>query len=189
MKFKLNLIREIQAEHEARETNRIKISGLVMLCYGLLGLTLIYSIFFVFQMRGIVLQERERLASVKAEYKRYKASEMIVSKADIELLDKLQNNRIFWTKKLLVMARYLPESYWITQLDCNRSELTVNGYGYISDKQEQLMTLHDYLDALRNENTFNDVFRTIYLNSTIRSDDDERKRERVSFSYTGIGGR
>lgn len=188
MKFKLNLIREIQAEHEVRESRRKRVSGLICFSYGILVLVLIIGIFQVVKMRAAVIAEKQRLALVKAEYQRYKASEMIVTKADVEMLDKLQNSRIFWTKKLLVMARYLPDDYWITKFGYDRTALVVDGYGYISDRQEQLLTLHAYLDALRNDGTFTDVFRTAYLNSTVRNDDNSLNRERVSFSYTGLRG-
>jgi Tfp pilus assembly protein PilN len=188
MKFKLNLIRELQAQQELKRSTRTKVAWLMVLSYGLLIIVLAYGIGEVFTMRAKVGEERSRLLLVKTEYQHYKASEMIVNKADVELLSRLQNSRIYWTKKLLVMARYLPENYWITQFGYDQNALTVNGYGYISERQEQLMTLHDYLDALRKDSNFNDVFRPIFLNSTVRND-DERKRDRISFSYTGIGRR
>ena len=189
MKFKLNLIREIKAEQEARARRRRVTAWLFSICYSLLILVFIYGVTDIVQMRLLVGDERERLDAVKTEYQRYKATSEIVSKADVELLDRLQNNRIFWTKKLLVMASHLPENYWITDFGYDESQLTVNGYGYISDKQEQLITLHEYLNGLRIEPTFNDVFKPVYLNSTIRKDEKIRSRKRVSFSYTGIGGK
>jgi hypothetical protein len=188
MKFKLNLIREAEADRLTRESSRKKIGVIVGAAYAILAIVICYSVFDVLSMRNQVAEERKRLESVKAEYQRYKASSMIVNKSDVELLSMLQNNRIFWTKKLLVMARYLPADYWITQFGFDRQALTVEGYGYISDKQEQLITLHDYLNALRNDRSFSDVFRPTYLNSTVRKD-DERARKRVSFSYTGVLGR
>lgn len=185
MKFRLNLIRELHAEQKASQSRRKKAVWLILVCYSILICVLGYGLYQTTQMQAMVIDEKARLAAVKAEYQRYKASEMIVSKADVELLDRLQNNRIFWTKKLLAMARYLPENYWITQFGYDRTAFTVDGYGYISEKQEQLITLHDYLDALRKEKTFNDVFPLIYLNSTVRN--DEYNRLRASFSYTCIG--
>ncbi|MBN2037672.1 MAG: hypothetical protein JW768_13105 [Chitinispirillaceae bacterium] len=187
MKFKLNLIRELLAEQRAREAVRRKVAALVAVCYSLLGIILVYGIFQTFMMRSMVIDERTRLAVVTEEYQHYKATEMIVSKADVELLDRLQRSRIFWTKKLLAMANYLPGNYWITEFGYDRTAFGVDGYGYISEKQEQLITLHDYLDGLRKEPTFNDVFPSIYLNSTIRKDDKQNRR-RVSFSYSCIGG-
>ncbi|MBN1129880.1 MAG: hypothetical protein JXA71_12885 [Chitinispirillaceae bacterium] len=189
MKFKLNLIREIKAEQEFREKRRRATAWLFFFCYAVLLAVLAYGANEIVRMRQKVADERERLEAVKTEYQRYKASSEIVSKADVELLDLLQNNRIFWTKKLLVMASHLPENYWIMDFAYNTRELTVNGYGYISEKQEQLITLHQYLDGLRREPTFSDVFKPVHLNSTIRDDEKDRSRKRVSFSYSGIGGK
>lgn len=189
MKFRLNLIREIKAEQEAAQKRRRFSANLFAICYSLLAVILIYGITDILTMRLKVAEERKRLENVKAEYQRYKSTTEIVSKADVELLDRLQNNRIFWTKKLLIMARCLPENYWITQFGHDGAALTVNGYGYITDRQEQLITLHAYLDGLRRDPAYNDVFKPTYLNSTIRADETGKGRERVSFSYTGIGGR
>ncbi len=111
-----------------------------------------------------------------------------MNKADIELLDKLQNSRVFWTKKLMVMAHCLPANFWIKRLDYGKKMLTVEGYGYISPQQQQLITLDEYLHALRQDGMFNDVFKSVYLNSTIRNDDEQR-RARVSFSYSAAEGK
>lgn len=189
MKFKLNLIREIKAEQEASAKRRRVTAWLFTFSYSVLILVILYGVTDIVQMRMKVGDERKRLDAVKTEYQRYKATSEIVSKADVELLNRLQNNRIFWTKKLLVMASHLPETYWITDFGYDASQLTVNGYGYISEKQEQLITLHEYLNGLRTEPTFNDVFKPVYLNSTIRDDETNRSRKRVSFSYTGVGGK
>ena len=189
MKFKLNLIREIKAEQEAREKRRRATAWMFIVCYTALTAVLAYGATGIVKMRQMISEERQRLEAVKTEYQRYKASSEIVSKADVELLDKLQNNRIFWTKKLLVMASHLPENYWITDFAYNTKELTVNGYGYISERQEQLITLQQYLDGLRKNPTFNDDIKPVYLNSTIRDDEKYRSRKRVSFSFSGIGGK
>jgi Tfp pilus assembly protein PilN len=189
MKFKLNLIREIKAEQEARQRRRRAAAWLFFCSYTILAVIFVYGATDLLRMHRMVKEERGRLNAIKAEYQQYKATSEIVSKADVELLDRLQNNRIFWTKKLLVMASHLPENYWITDFGYDGSQLMVNGYGYISDRQEQLLTLHDYLDGLRKEPTFSDVFKPVYLNSTIRDDEKERGRKRVSFSYTGMGGK
>lgn len=188
MKFRLNLIRDIQEEQKSAESLRLKAMILIVACFGLLFVSLFYSLLQIYTMRSAVLEERARLARIKAEYQHYKASEMIVNKSDVELLDRLQNNRIFWSKKLLVIAHFVPDNYWITRFDYDRSLLNVVGYGYITDKQQQLVTLNEYLTLLRKEKTFNDVFREVYLNSTIRND-DQRKQARVSFNYAAVGGK
>lgn len=187
MRYRLNLIRERQQEQRASAVRRKRAAGLVALCFGVLALSVFYGLVQIVTMRSAVNEERARLARIKEEYQHYKASTMIVSKADVELLDRLQKSRIFWTKKLAVMARHLPEDFWITRFDYDRQTLTVDGYGYITYEQRQLITLHDYLDDLRKDKSFNDVFSPVYLNSTIRNDDESR-RARVSFNYAGVGG-
>jgi hypothetical protein len=188
MKFTFNLIREMQRRHRASEVRRVRLIGLTAFCFGLLLITLFYACLQILTMRASIQEEKTRLVRLKAEYQHYKASKMIVNKSDVELLDKLQYSRIFWTRKLAIMARYLPENYWITHMNYEPQALTVDGYGYISLQQQQLITLDDYLNSLRYDRMFNDAFKQVHLNSTIRSDDLE-KRARVSFSYTGVGGK
>jgi hypothetical protein len=111
---------------------------------------------------------------------------MIVNRSDIELLDRLQNDRIFWTRILVPVARYLPENYWITRFGYEKRALTVDGYGYISPRQEQLITIDDYLNELRRDAKFKRPFVNVYMNSTERHDD--KLRLKVSFSYSATGG-
>jgi hypothetical protein len=188
MKFQLNLIREMQADRETAARRRKRVLALLACCYGVLVLSMGYCTMRVLHMQSIVFSEKDGLQRVKTEFQHYKATEMIVSKADVELLDRLQNNRIFWTKKLVVMARCLPENYWITEFSYDRQALGIAGYGYISYKQDQLLTLHTYLNDLRAAPMFNDIFQSINLRETRRSE-DEHTRTRVSFAITCLGGK
>jgi hypothetical protein len=104
-----------------------------------------------------------------------------IDKSDIELLDKLQNKKVFWTRKIAAMAQHLPENYWITRFTFEHAVFSVSGYGYITPNQEQLISIDDYLNMMRSDRLFNDVFIYIYLTSTARTDEDSR--ERVSFEY------
>lgn len=84
------------------------------------------------------------------------------------------------------MALHLPNQppnpYWITSFGYNRTQFIVKGYGLISPEQEQLITIDDYLNNLRKDSSFSDVFTNCYLNSTVRQDDGVK--ERVSFDFS-----
>jgi hypothetical protein len=85
------------------------------------------------------------------------------------------------------MAYHLPENYWITDFSYNGTVYNVKGYGYITPHQEQLITVDDYLNLLREDKKFSDVFKAIFMNSVVRT--DEGYRERVSFEYSGTGSK
>lgn len=188
MKYRLNLVRDIQREQRAAQSRRVKMVTLTSASFGLLVLSLFYTVLQVLAMQDAVSQEKMRLKRIRMEYQHYRTSMMIVNKSDIENLDKLQDSRIFWTKKLVTLARYLPPNFWITRFAFDNKALTVEGYGYISPQQQQLITLNEYLNTLRDDAAFNDVFRQVYLNSAVRND-DEQKRARISFSFTAAGGK
>ena len=186
MKYQINLIQRLRLQEKKEQTRKRTLTLLTIAAFAALLLSLGYSATTVLHMNLVIAKERGELARIEREYKKYKATRMIVDKSDIELLDRLQTGRIFWTKKLAAMAYHLPNKapnpYWITKFGYKAPALNVQGYGFISNRQEQLITIDDYLNSLRNDSTFADVFPTSYLNATTR--DDEGYRERVTFDYS-----
>jgi hypothetical protein len=186
MKYQINLVEQIRRKEKKERKQKSMVTILLMVSFTLLLLSGAFTAQNIIKMRGTLHREQMELERIEAEYRKYKATKMIVDKADIELLDKLQTSRIFWTKKLAAMAYHLPDQpsnpYWISQFSYKDNKLNVKGYGFISPLQEQLITIDDYLNSLRADTTFSDVFGTCYFNSTDRA--DEGGRDRVSFDYS-----
>lgn len=182
MRYRINLVKGIREEERRRDAERARVVVLAVVCFAVLAGSMVYAATRVLAMRRTLAHERAELERIEAEYRRYKTTTMIVDRADIELLDKLYNGKVFWTKKLEAMARHLPEEYWITSFSHRRESYKVNGYGYISEAQRQLVTIDGYLNQLRKDESFSDVFRDVYFNSTVRRDEGSRKR--VTFDYT-----
>lgn len=185
MHYTINLVRKVRIDEKRAERKHLTITVLLICCFGILILSLFYSALQILKMENTLAEEQDKLDKIEKEYRQYKASQTIIDKSDIELLDRLQHSRIFWSKKLVATAQYLPENYWITQLGFRKPSFDVEGYGYISKKQEQLITMDDYLNQLRADTTFNDIFRNTYLNLTERQ--DEKTRERINFRYSAVG--
>jgi Tfp pilus assembly protein PilN len=170
--------------------NQIRIRVMVLNAFsvGILILALFYTALNIISMQRDIAQEQQRLDVVEAEYRKYKATTTIVDKSDLELLDKLQRDRIYWTKVLASMAFHLPNNapnpYWITKLSYNNDQFKIHGFGYISPMQEQLITIDDYLNQLRADSSYSYIFKNTYLNSTSRS--DEGKKERVDFEFSSL---
>lgn len=182
MKYKINMIRAQLLEKKRIERQRSLLFGTAVLSFAILVLATFYSYLQIRSMEMIIETEELKLKRIEDEYKNYEKTRMIIDRKDIELLEKLQHGRIYWTKKLAAMAFHLPENYWITKFENTpRGVFDVTGYGYISKDQKQLMTLDEYLNELRMDSTYNDDFRSTYLKSTVRT--DEKVRERVSFNY------
>ena len=187
MHYNINLVRATRIKEKKGERKRLTNLVFLLCALGVLLVSSLYTAFEILRMERVLTDEQDKVARIQEEYKRYKASKTIINKADIELLDKLQHERIFWTKKLVAMAQYLPENYWITDFAYDKRDFNVDGYGYITKEQEQLLTMDDYLNELRKDTTFNDVFRNTYLNLTERK--DERTRERITFKYSSISAK
>jgi Tfp pilus assembly protein PilN len=184
MKYAINLIRQIRIEEHKVMLLKNHIFTLAASCSGLLVIAILVLGFKILQMQISLKNERQQVNRIEMEYGKYKATKMVIDKADIERLDSLQANRTYWTKKIAAMAYYLPENYWITKFSFDGKMFNVGGYGYITQDQQQLITLDDYLNKLRADSTFNDVFKTTYFNSVQRS--DEEGQNRVSFEYSSM---
>jgi Tfp pilus assembly protein PilN len=185
-------VRETEKRHLKHKANMVLMS---FICFGLL----VFSGFYVFSqimaMESTLAREKDKLRMIEAEYRNYHEATSVIDKADIELLNQLQSNRIYWTRKLEAMASHLPDeqpvSYWITKFGYrdNSKTFTVGGYGYITQRQEQLLALDSYLNNLRADANFSDVFSSTFLKSTERQDDNSKAsavRERVSFEYASV---
>jgi hypothetical protein len=189
MKYSINLVRKMREEEKRAERRRLRTVALCFICFGALCLSVFYSTLQILRMERVLQDERNKLARIEAEFRKYQKTKMIVNKADIELLDRLQNSRIFWTKKLAAMAFHLPDNYWITSFGYRSPSFTVDGYGYISPEQKQLITLDNYLNELRFDSTFADRFIVTYLNSTVRKDEQGKMRVSFDFSSENRGAR
>jgi hypothetical protein len=184
MKYKINLVRQLRIQERKSLELKNRVFTLAASCAGLLVLAIVILIFQIMKMEIKLANERQQVNRIEMEYGKYRATRMVVDKADLERLDTLQGNRVFWTKKLAAMAYYLPDNYWITSFGFDGRTLNVKGYGYITQGQEQLITLDDYLNKLRADSTYKDIFNTTYFNAVSRSDEGDRSR--VSFEFSSL---
>lgn len=180
--YRINLIRDLR-EKEFRQERKRRMALIVGLgCFAFFLISVLYSALTIWQMEEVLRRERHKVDHLKQEYQKYTATRLIVDKSDLELLNSLQGKGIFWTKKLAAVAKYLPENYWITQFSFNAERLRVAGYGYVGAQQNQLIVLNGYLDKLRADTTFADVFKVIQLVGADRG--GEAGAGRCSFEFT-----
>lgn len=184
MKYSINLVRQMRLEETKAQRLKSRIFTLAAACTGLLVLAVLVLVFQMLRMQVSLKNERDEVNRIELEYGKYRATKMVIDKSDIQRLDSLQANRIYWTKKIAAMAYYLPENYWITKFSFDGKLFKVTGYGYITESQEQLITLDDYLNKLRADSTYNDVFKATHFNAVQRS--DEKGLNRVSFEYSSM---
>ncbi|MBN1131153.1 MAG: hypothetical protein JXA71_19340 [Chitinispirillaceae bacterium] len=184
MRYAINLVRQIRIEERRAVDLKNRIFALAASCSAVLVLAVLVMVFQILRMQIRLENERDEVNRIELEYGKYKATRMVIDKADIERLDSLQADRIYWTKKFAAMAYHLPDNYWITKFSFDGKMYKVVGYGYITEEQEQLITLDEYLNKLRADSTYKDVFTTTYFNAVQRSDEEDRSR--VSFEYSSL---
>ncbi|MDQ3001792.1 MAG: PilN domain-containing protein [Fibrobacterota bacterium] len=183
--YRINLIRDLR-EKEMKSEKRRRLTGILSLgCFGFFLLSLMYSTLTIWQMERVLKFEEEKLVRLNQEYQKYKSSRLIVDKKDVELLSGLQGRGVFWTKKLAAMAKHLPENYWITRFAYQNGKFIVSGFGYASNQQNQLLILDKYLNDLRKDPDFTDIFNVVQLEFA------ERKQEtgHVAFQFAAKAAR
>lgn len=180
--YRLNLIRDLRERERRQENRRQLLLFLGFACFGCFILSLLYSGMIMWRMERVIAIEQAKLTRLKLEYNKYTVTKLIVDRSDIELLNNLKGKGIFWTGKLAALAKHLPDNYWITKFKYANNQLYVAGFGYVPPQQDQLMVLDGYLNRLRSDTTFNDVFKTLRLNSVNRG--DEGSQARVSFEFS-----
>lgn len=181
MKYTINLIQDLLVEEKREKRRKLRQLTYFTTAMAILVTALFYTTLQVLSMRQMIEFEKEKLAKIEEEYRKYQATSMIVNRSDIELLDKLQRDRVFWTEKLAATALHLPDEYWIEKIGFSNT-YKVSGYGLIEPEQEQLITVDDYLNLLRADTTFNYDFPIVFLNAVTRT--DEGKTMRVSFELS-----
>jgi Tfp pilus assembly protein PilN len=188
--YRINLVRDLREQERIAERRHRRAVTLGIACFGMLALSLLYCAFSIWEMEHVIAAEKEKLEHLRQEYRKYTATNTTVDKADVELLNSLQQRGIFWTAKLGAMAKHLPDNYWITKFQFGAGQLHVSGFGYPSPKQEQLLILDDYLKKLRADSSFSDAFKSIHLDVASRS--EEVGAAKVAFEFTAttdkIGG-
>lgn len=181
MKYTLNLIQQHREELRKKRIKKLQMITLGLVCFIICASTFTYVFMQIQTMRLVIEKEKRYCEKIERMYKRYQSVKMIVNKEDIELLNQLQNRRILWTKKLESLARHLPEQYWINKFRYTNKNFTVEGGGFISKKQEQLITLDEYLTKLRADSNYHDIFPITRLTSATRTDD--KKKLRINYDF------
>lgn len=168
--YRINLIRDLRERERRIESKRRLTVILGLGCFGFFLLSLIYSGLTIMQMEHVLTREQDKVFHLKQEYQKYTATRLIVDKSDIELLGGLQGKGLFWTRTLAALAKHLPDYYSITDFRYANGELHITGYGTPGPRQDQLVVLEGYVNRLRADTSFADVFTRIFLNSVARQD-------------------
>lgn len=185
MKYHINLVSKIRQEEKHWQLqNSLQVYAFVALA-GIITIVLLKSALFLQLVRQDLQLAEQYLLTLQTEYQRYQQTTMTIEKQDLELLDKLQHGRLFWTKKLASMALPLPSNYWVNKFEFKTNRFSVDGFGYIDESQRQLITLDEYLTILRHDSVFRRGLEQVSLVETRRTDSKKYgdPRDQISFRF------
>lgn len=184
MKYQINLVAEIRLDEKKRQRlDSFQVYIFVILA-GVLTIVLLKGLLFVQLVRQDLALAQSHLKTLETEYQRYQQTTFSIEKQDLELLDRLQHGRLFWTKKLSAMAHPLPQNYWVNKFTFKNNQFTVDGFGYIDEEQRQLITIDDYLNILRADTIFRTNLELISFVETKRTNLHEQSQDRDEVSFT-----
>jgi hypothetical protein len=181
MRYSINLVRQTRVAERKAEQFRLRISVFSMICFGVLAVAVVFSFFEILSMHIVIMNEHQSVARIKNEYGKYKATRMIVDKADIELLDSLQNSRIFWTRKLTALAVHLPDYFCLGEFKYQPPDFQAAISCPLALQQNQLVTIDDFLNRLRQDSDWHDLFHKTVLYSASRGEQD--KKDQMQFQF------
>lgn len=181
MTYTINFVRDLRVQEQKARRRKLFTTIVLTASGGILVLAFFYTGLEISIMRQVLAAERDNLNRIETEYRNYRETQETVTKAEVELLDRLQQDRVYWTKIIAAMARALPDYYWITSLEYKNRVLKTTGFGYITRQQKQLITIDSYLNLLRVDSTFAPWFPDSRLKVLERQ--DEQWRERVGFEF------
>jgi len=184
MHYTINMIRSLRESERKALAQKTFLRILTMIAFGVLGCAFIYGVFQVLSMNRVIYYKTENLQRLHEQFKKYKETKESVNRQDVVLLDKLQNGKVFWTKKLATIAKYLPDNYWTTSFSFNGESFNVSGYGYAGNQQKQLVILDKYITDLKSDTVFMDIFENVYLNSLTK--EKLERRALVHFNISAV---
>jgi len=183
MKYHINMVNSGSPDEKQAGAGTGMRLNFTVLCFVLLGLSTVYTIYQIVDMKAALIAERKELGRIMAEHKNYPTPEKVVKPADIELLEKLRSERIIWSKITEALSSHLPSQYSITKFNYKRNKLKVAGTGYAEYNQNPLTQLHKYLTALQKDPDYREVFNATRLKSFTLS---EKNKNRFFFEFYAL---
>lgn len=148
----LNLIpKQLKAEIETKKAN-LSVIGMFILSFIIVGLT--YELLYA--TKKILTNNFELLENQNEAYEEYFSSkknkdiEAIVGKANILFINinKIQQNRVFWSNILIDLSLITPDQITINSLDLNREKNEVEIIGR-AETRDQLLKYTDSLGEFK----------------------------------------
>ena len=151
-------VSRFQLEEEKAEKNRWVIFGVIV------SLFLLLIIWFMTINSSINNLISDRYATIDKLEKEIellkKEGQVELSKSDIESLYKLDNERIFWAKKLLILSEITPVEMAITEIEYDKRKLIIAAITRLNEEKE-FEIVKSFIELLKSNKEFSEDFSSI----------------------------
>jgi len=126
-------------------------------------------LFFVFALilNGNLNQKvknREQLLSdIKNEIESYQVSGEFLSSKDLQRIDKVSTERIFWAMKLVALSEQTTNKIAITHFSFKNDKLSLYGITKVDKKQKEFDLIHDFVEKLKQNEQISSDFPEIKI--------------------------
>lgn len=91
------------------------------------------------------------LKSIRDEIKSYEVSGEFLSKKDLERLNTISTQRIFWTRKLVALSEITTDNIAITHFSFKAGNLSLFGITRIDKEKNEFILIDDFIEQLKND--------------------------------------
>jgi Tfp pilus assembly protein PilN len=182
--FEINVHRETL---ERRRVARRKSMRLLFLRALYVTLVVLFTGLFTFQvlsLRQNIEARQEEMKEIGEMMARYSPEDLNIPADHMMALLQVKGMSIKWGEKLKRLCALLPEQMWLTQISLknriiegiNRNVFVIQGSTNLQDEHEGLNKVLEFLNSLRNDESFPKGFESIGLLSSKRSMTLEKKQ-------------
>ena len=160
IKIDLNqTVSKAQLEQIKEEQKRWGLFGFISVLF----IASLMWLYFINTRLDYIITEREAIIEdIKIKTKKLTNEGQInLSKIDINNLYKLQSDRIYWSDKLVELAKITPEDMVITKLEFKGEKLNISAISHLNTEKKEFTVVEDFMKMLDGNEEFNKDFKDI----------------------------
>ena len=151
-------ISRFQLEEEKIEKSRWIIFGSIISLFVIL---MIWFAIINYSINSLIFDRKETIEQLAEDIDKLKKEGQVeLSKKDIESLYKLDNERIFWAKKLLILSEITPVEMAIIELEYDKRKLIIAAITRLNEEKE-FEIVKSFIGLLKNNEEFSKDFSSI----------------------------
>ncbi len=135
----------------------------------LLGTVTWFTQKYYAQLSDLISSKQKQLEDVRAEIRRLRETGTQISREDIMKLNKLEQSRLLWARKLQELGREASGRIALTGAKYEKGLFTINGAVKIVENREPIFDVMDFVDNLESNPEFNRNFASIKFRSSEKS--------------------